>query len=102
MRRALLSLLILTLLSTGIVWAADGHADLLPPHALSAPGCPYDAPLDDSDYHQSHGCHMSSHLVAMTSDSEEIHLSGHDGYFLSAFQALHSRPSAPPIKPPRA
>lgn len=102
MHRALLSLLIFTLLSTSIVWATDAHEDLLPEHAISAPGCLYDTPVDDGDLHQSHGCHMSSHLVAMTMDSDVMRTLGHDSYFPSAFQTLHSRPSAPPIKPPRS
>ncbi len=101
MRRTLLSLLILTLLSTGIVWASDAHLDLLPDHAINATGCLYDAPVDDNDPHQSHGCHMSSHLVAMTSDSDVVHSMGHDAYFPASFQTLSSRHSAPPIRPPR-
>jgi len=101
MRRTLLSLLILALLSTSIVWASDAHLDLLPEHAISASGCLYDAPVGDNDPHQSHGCHMSSHLVAMTSDSDLIHPLGHDAYFPTSFQSLNSRPSAPPIRPPR-
>ncbi len=102
MRRVLLSLLILSLLSTGIVWASDAHLDLLPEHAISVGGCLYDAPVGDNDLHQSHGCHMSSHLVAMTTDSNLIHPMGHDTYFPHSFQSLHSRPSTPPIRPPRA
>ncbi len=101
MRRTLLSLLILALLSTGIVWASDAHLDLLPDNAISASGCLYDAPVGDGDLHQSHGCHMSSHLVAMTSDSDLIHPMGHEAYFPTSFQTLNSRHSAPPIRPPR-
>lgn len=102
MRRTLLSILILVLFSTSIVWASDAHTDLLPEHTINAPGCLYDAPVDDSDLHQSHGCHMSSHLVAMTSDSDFMRPLGHEIYFSSSFQSLNSRPSAPPVKPPRA
>jgi len=101
MRCAFFSLLILTLLSTGIVWASDVHVDLLPDHAVTAPGSLYDAPADDTDHQQSHGCHMSSHLVAMTSDSDVIHPMGHDAYFPASFQTLNSRHSSPPIRPPR-
>ena len=101
MRHTLLSLLILALFSTGIVWASDTHLDLVPDHAAVAPGCLYNAPVDGADHHQSHGCHMSSHLVAMTSDSNVIHPLGHDAYFPASFQTLSSRHSAPPVRPPR-
>ncbi len=101
MRRILLSLLILALFCTGIVWASDAHVDLAPEHAATVSGCLYDAPLDDSDHHQNHGCHMSSHLVAMTSDSGLIPPLAHDAYFPASLQTLNSRHSAPPIRPPR-
>ncbi len=101
MRRTLLSLLILALFSTGIVWASDTHVGLVPDHAAVASGCLYDAPVDGTDHHQSHGCHMSSHLVAMTSDSDVIHFLGHDTYFPISLQTLISRHSAPPVRPPR-
>ncbi|MCF6212027.1 MAG: hypothetical protein L3K24_15465 [Gammaproteobacteria bacterium] len=101
MRRILLSLLILALFCTGIVWASDAHVDLAPEHAATVSGCLYDAPLGDSDHHQNHGCHMSSHLVAMTSDSGLIPPLAHDAYFPASLQTLNSRHSAPPIRPPR-
>ncbi len=101
MRRILLSLLILALFSTGIVWASDTHVDLMPDHSATAPSCLYNAPVNGTDHHQSHGCHMSSHLVAMTSDSGVIPPMGHDAYFPASFKTLNSRHSAPPIRPPR-
>lgn len=101
MRRVILSLLILALLSTGIVWAADTHAGLLPEHTATTSDCLYDAPMDDTDHHQSHGCHMSSHLLAMASVRGELRPSSHDSYSPTVLQDLISRHSAPPIRPPR-
>ncbi len=101
MHRALITFMVFVLLTSGMVWASDGHADLLSGEVPAMGGCLYDAPVSDDDMHQSHGCHLSSHLVAMTSDISDMVRFSALADFPSLTPRLNSRFPTPPSKPPR-
>jgi len=106
MRRFLIHFLILTLFGSGLVYAADGQGEGETSH-LSA-----DTELvlhddfnhhdEDDDHHAHHGCHLSVHLIGLTSEATTLEPSETQRDYTTLTQAYISRFSAPLFKPPRS
>ena len=114
MRHFLIHFLVLTLIGSGFAYAADSHdatethtpdktelvSQSVSNHADSGHS---DSSHDDIDeHHAHHGCHLSLHLIGLTSKSVVFSSVGAKNSFTSFAKTYISRLSVPPTKPPRS
>jgi len=109
LKKCLLVLLVLSTLGYSSAWAFDGHVleqfETQVSHLNVAAGDSLVNPISEDQNNNEiacdHCCHISSHLVAIFSDSSCIAPAGSAIYLLSLTEGLHSFIPAPDLEPPR-
>jgi len=109
LKKCLLILLALSTLGYSSAWAFDEHAleqfEAEASHLNIASGDSLVDPVsdnqDNSEIACDHCCHISSHLVAIFSDSSCTATAGSAVYLLSLTKGLNSFIPGPDLEPPR-
>lgn len=105
MRQFLIHFLILTLVGSGLVYAADGQGEGETSHSSADSELVMHADsghIDEDDgHHAHHGCHLSVHLIGLTSETTVFKHTQSQHAYAPSFQAYASRFPALLTKPPR-
>jgi len=104
LKQFLLIVLVLSTLGYSSAWAFDEHVMEQLETELSSKSAVFDNSPDgehDADIACDHCCHISSHLVAIFSDTNCDFLNSASIYLLSLKENHHSYIVSPDLKPPR-
>ena len=104
MQRFLIHFLVLTLIGSGLVYAADSHGgtESHAPGKTELVSQTDSNHHDDGDHHAHHGCHLSVHLLGLTSEPVSFMPVDSRNSFTRLTKTYISRLSVPPSKPPRS